>query len=179
MNTDTPLDPRYVPPGYDPAHYDRPSVTVDVVLFAFRANDLQVLLIRRGNWPYQGYWAIPGGFIQMDETLEQSALRELREETGVDDVHLEQLYTFGDPERDPRDRVISVAYFALVDADQACQVQGADDAAEARWWSMAQLPPLAFDHDRVLRYAHQRLRWKLEHAALGFPPPPDAFTRNE
>ncbi len=179
MNADTPLDPRYVPPGYDPAHYDRPSVTVDVVLFAFRANDLQVLLIRRGNWPYQGYWAIPGGFIQMDETLEQSALRELREETGVEDVYLEQLYTFGDPARDPRSRVISVAYFALVGAEQAGQVQGADDAAEARWWSMAQLPPLAFDHDRVLRYAHQRLRWKLEHTALGFPLPPDAFTRNE
>jgi 8-oxo-dGTP diphosphatase len=173
------VDPRYVSPTYDPASYDRPSVTVDVVLFAYRENDLQVLLIRRKKWPYQDYWAIPGGFIQMDESLEQSALRELREETGVDGVYLEQLYTFGDPERDPRTRVISVAYFALLGAGQGPQVQGGDDAAEARWWSMAELPPLAFDHDRILRYAHQRLRWKLEHTALGFLLLPETFTLGE
>jgi 8-oxo-dGTP diphosphatase len=173
------LDPRYVPPTYDPASYDRPSVTVDVALFAFRNDALQVLLIRRKRWPYQDYWAIPGGFIQMGESLEQSALRELREETGVDDVYLEQLYTFGDPERDPRTRVISVAYFALLGADQARQVQAGDDAAEARWWSMADLPPLAFDHDRILRYAHQRLRWKLEYTALGFLLLPETFTLGE
>ncbi len=179
MNADSPLNPRYVPPNYDPASYDRPSVTVDVALFALRANHLQVLLIRRKNWPYQDYWALPGGFIQMDESLEQSALRELQEETGVADLHLEQLYTFGEPERDPRSRVISVAYVALVRADQARQVQGADDAAEARWWSMADLPPLAFDHGRILRHAHQRLRWKLEYTALGFLLLPDTFTLSE
>ena len=151
------MDPRYVSPPYDPASYDRPSVTVDVVLFTYRNDDLQVLLIRRKKWPYQDYWAIPGGFIQMGESLEQSALRELREETGVDDVHLEQLYTFGDPDRDPRTRVISVAYFALVGADQARHLQGGDDAAEARWWPMADLPALAFDHDRILQVALQRL----------------------
>jgi 8-oxo-dGTP diphosphatase len=154
-------------------------VTVDVALFAYRNDDLQVLLIRRKKWPYQGYWAIPGGFIQMGESLEQSALRELREETGVDDVYLEQLYTFGDPARDPRTRVISVAYFALLGADQARQVQAGDDAAEARWCSVADLPPLAFDHDRILRYAHQRLRWKLEYTALGFLLLPDTFTLGE
>lgn len=179
MTPDTPLDPRYVPSTYDPARFDRPSVTVDVVLFAFRDQDLQVLLVRRKKWPYQDYWAIPGGFIQMDESLEQSALRELQEETGVDDVYLEQLYTFGDPGRDPRTRIISVAYFALVGADQARQVQGSDDAAEARWWPMADLPPLAFDHDRILRYAHQRLRWKLEYTALGFLLLPETFTLSE
>lgn len=179
MSLDIALDPRYVSPSYDAASYDRPSVTVDVVLFAFRDNDLQVLLIRRKKWPYEDYWAIPGGFIQMDESLEQSALRELHEETGVDDVYLEQLYTFGEPGRDPRTRVVSVAYFALVGADQACHVQGADDAAEARWWSMADLPPLAFDHDRILRYAHQRLRWKLEYTALGFLLLPETFTLSE
>jgi 8-oxo-dGTP diphosphatase len=150
-----------------------------VALFAFRNDALQVLLIRRKRWPYQDYWAIPGGFIQMGESLEQSALRELREETGVDDVYLEQLYTFGDPARDPRTRVISVAYFALLGADQARQVQAGDDAAEARWWSMADLPPLAFDHQRILRYAHQRLRWKLEYTALGFLLLPEAFTLGE
>jgi 8-oxo-dGTP diphosphatase len=151
------LDPRYVPPTYNPASYDRPSVTVDVVLFAYRDNDLQVLLIRRKKWPYHDFWALPGGFIQMNESLEQSALRELREETGVVDVHLEQLYTFGDPGRDPRTRVISVVYAGLVGGDQARPVQGGDDAAEARWWPMADLPALAFDHDRILQVAHQHL----------------------
>ncbi len=149
------------------------------MLFAYRANDLQVLLIRRKKWPFADYWAIPGGFIQMDETLEQSALRELHEETGVDDVYLEQLYTFGDPDRDPRTRVISVVYFALVGADQARRVCGGDDAAEARWWSMVDLPALAFDHERILRYAHQRLRWKLEYTALGFLLLPETFTLSE
>ncbi len=161
------MDPRYVPPTYDPASYDRPSVTVDVVLFAYRDNDLQVLLVRRKKWPYQDCWAIPGGFIALDESLEQSALRELNEETSVGDVYLEQLYTFGEPDRDPRTRVISVAYLALASADQARHVQAGDDAAEVRWWSMADLPPLAFDHDRILRYAQQRLRWKLEYQRAG------------
>lgn len=179
MRPDTLLDPRYVPPTYNPAHYERPSVTVDVVLFAYRDNDLRVLLIRRKKWPYQDYWAIPGGFVEMHESLEQAALRELSEETGVDDIYLEQLYTFGDPERDPRTRVISVTYFALVSADQALHVQEGDDAAEARWWSMYDLPSLAFDHGRILRYAHQRLRWKLEYTALGFLLLPETFTLSE
>lgn len=176
---ETQLDPRYVPPTYNPADYDRPSVTVDVVLFAFRERDLEVLLVRRKNGPYQGYWAIPGGFIQMNETLETSAQRELFEETAVSDVYLEQLYTFGDPDRDPRTRVISVVYFALVGASQAHSVRGGDDAAEARWWSMYNLPELAFDHQRILSYALQRLRWKLEYTALGFLLLPETFTLGE
>lgn len=176
---DTHPDPRYVPPGYNPADYDRPSVTVDVVLFAFREHDLKVLLVQRKKGPYQGFWAIPGGFIEMDETLEQAAQRELREETSVSGVYLEQLYTFGDPDRDPRTRVISVAYFALVGADQAYSVRGGDDAADARWWSMYDLPKLAFDHERILHYALQRLRWKLEYTALGFLLLPDTFTLSE
>jgi 8-oxo-dGTP diphosphatase len=152
------LDPRHVPPTYNPADYDRPSVTVDVVLFAFREDDLKVLLVRRKKGPYEGYWAIPGGFIQMDETLEAAARRELREETAVDDVHLKQLHTFGDPDRDPRTRVISVAYLAVAGPDQALSVRGGDDAAEAHWWSTSALPPLAFDHERILSFALQRLR---------------------
>lgn len=176
---ETNLDARYVPSTYNLAQFQRPSVTVDVVLFAFRDDDLQVLLVRRHSWPFRDYWAIPGGFVELDETLEQSAMRELREETGVADVYLEQLYTFGDPDRDPRTRVISVVYFALVGADQARELRAGDDAAEARWWSMVDLPPLAFDHDRILRYAHQRLRWKLEYTALGFLLLPETFTLGE
>lgn len=163
MGSDTHPDPRSVPPGYNPADYERPSVTVDVALFAVRHGSVEVLLIRRKKSPYAGYWALPGGFVALDETLEQTALRELFEETGVADVTVEQLHTYGDPGRDPRTRVISVVYFGLVAAGWARQVQGADDAAEARWWPVAGLPELAFDHGRILRYAHRRLRWKLEH----------------
>ncbi|HHS97853.1 MAG TPA: NUDIX hydrolase [Chloroflexi bacterium] len=158
--------------------YPRPAVTVDVVIFTLREGDLQVLLIRRRNPPFQGMWAIPGGFIRIDESLEDAALRELEEETSVRDVYLEQLYTFGDPDRDPRGRVITVAYFALVPAD-AVRPRAGDDAAEARWWSMYHLPPLAFDHDKILAYALQRLRYKLEYTAVGFELLPETFTLSE
>jgi len=158
--------------------YPRPAVTVDVVIFTLREGDLQVLLVRRKAPPFQGMWAIPGGFIRLDESLEEAALRELEEETGVRDVYLEQLYTFGDPDRDPRGRVITVAYFALVPADAVCPRAG-DDAAEARWWSMYDLPPLAFDHEKILAYALQRLRYKLEYTAVGFELLPETFTLSE
>src|SRR5215210_7004902 len=103
--------------NYDPSRYDRPSVTVDVVIFTLQERELHVLLVKRKRWPHEGRWAIPGGFVQMDESLELAARRELEEETGVHDIYLEQLYTFGEPKRDPRTRVISVAYIALVSAD--------------------------------------------------------------
>src|SRR3990170_417036 len=119
-------------------HPAKPSVTVDVVIFTLRHDDLQVLLVKRKIAPYAGRWAIPGGFIRMDETLEAAARRELAEETGVRDVYLEQLYTFGDPKRDPRGRVITVAYFALVPAPLA--VRAGSDASDARWSSMYRLP---------------------------------------
>lgn len=179
MGLDSLLDPRYVSPAYNPADYERPSVTTDVALLAYREQDLQVLLIRRKKWPYQDFWALPGGFVGMSESLEQAARRELREETGVSQVYLEQLYTFGDPDRDPRTRVISVAYLALANAEQARQVQSGDDAAEARWWSMTSLPPLAFDHDRILRCARQRLHRLLEHTTLGRWLLPASFTLGE
>lgn len=158
--------------------HPRPSVTVDVIIFTLRANDLQVLLIKRGHPPFEGMWAIPGGFVDIVESLEDAALRELEEEAGVRDVYLEQLYTFGDPGRDPRGRTITVAYFALVTAT-AIHPRAGDDAAEARWWSVYDLPPLAFDHADILAYALQRLRYKLEYTAVGFELLPDTFTLSE
>jgi 8-oxo-dGTP diphosphatase len=159
--------------------YARPSVTVDVIIFTLRDDALQVLLITRKHPPFQGMWAIPGGFIELDESLEDAALRELKEETNVGgDVYLEQLYTYGDPDRDPRGRVITVAYFAVVPAT-AIHPRAGDDAAEARWWPMNDLPPLAFDHDEILPYALQRLRYKLEYTAVGFELLPESFTLSE
>ncbi len=161
--------------------YPRPSVTVDIILFTFYENDLKVLLIQRNNPPYAQKWALPGGFVEIDEDLEEAALRELAEETNVTNVYLEQLYTFGEPDRDPRTRVITVSYFALLSVDQVAkqQIRGASDAGDARWWSMYAQPELAFDHDRILQYALQRLRWKLEWTALGFLLLPEEFTLSE
>jgi len=153
-------------------------VTVDVVIFTLRQQSLQVLLVRRRHPPFEGMWAIPGGFVDMDESLEEAALRELEEETGVRDVYLEQLYTFGAPDRDPRGRTITVAYFAVVAAD-AVRLRAGDDAAEAHWWPVDRLPPLAFDHADILAYALKRLRYKLEYTAVGFELLPETFTLSE
>lgn len=161
--------------------YPRPAVTVDIILFVFQQEQLRVLLIRRANDPYKGKWALPGGFIGEQENLYDAALRELKEETNVSNVYLEQLFTFGEPGRDPRARVITVAYFALLSAEEVAQqeVHGASDAGEARWWDIYELPELAFDHQRILDYALQRLRWKLEWTALGFLLLPSEFTLSE
>jgi 8-oxo-dGTP diphosphatase len=134
--------------------YPRPSVTVDIVLLT-REPTPRVLLIRRKRDPFAGAWALPGGFIEMDETLEESARRELREETGIDVSQLVQLYTFGDPGRDPRGRTISVAYLGHVDAAALTPV-AADDAAEVSWFALDALPTLAFDHDRIIAQAAAR-----------------------
>jgi 8-oxo-dGTP diphosphatase len=167
-----------LPPNYNPADYDRPSVTVDVVIFALVEEDLQVLLIRRKKQPFAGMWAIPGGFVRIEESLEAAAARELVEETGVNNVYIEQLYTFGDPHRDPRTRVITVAYFALVPYD-AIDHRPGDDAAETGWFSVFDLPKLAFDHADILEYALTRLRYKLEYSSVGFKLLPDVFTLTE
>jgi 8-oxo-dGTP diphosphatase len=168
-----------IPPGYDPRHYDRPSVTVDVVVFSLQDDELCVLLVRRKYSPYADMWAIPGGFVQPDESLERAALRELAEETGVTDVYLEQLYTFGEPDRDPRTRVITVAYYAIVPAEALADHRPGDDASETGWFSMYDLPELAFDHDQILDYALTRLRNKLEYTMVGFQLLPDEFTLSE
>ena len=163
---------------YDITKYEQPSVTVDVVIFSVKEGELKVLLIKRKNWPFEGMWAIPGGFVDMDESLEDAAARELYEETGIEGVYLEQFYTFGQPDRDPRTRVISVAYLALVDASQL-QPRAADDAADAGWFSVHDSPPLAFDHVDVLKLALQRLCHKLESTALGSLFMPEEFTLSE
>src|SRR5437016_10599983 len=163
---------------YDPSKYDRPSVTVDVVMMSLRQRDLQVLLVKRGSWPYEDMWAIPGGFVNIDESLEAAAERELQEETGVQDVYLEQLYTFGDPGRDPRTRVITVVYFALLDSERL-QVKAADDAADVGWFSVYDLPSLAFDHEKILHYSLERLRGKLDYTTNAFSLLPDPFTLRE
>src|SRR5216684_1210383 len=163
---------------YDARKYDRPSVTVDVVMMSLRQRDLQVLLVKRRSWPYEGMWAIPGGFVNMDESLETAAKRELQEETGVQDVYLEQLYTFGDPGRDPRTRVITVVYFALLDSARL-QVRAASDAADVGWFSVYSLPPLAFDHENILHYALARLRGKLDYTTIAFSLLPEQFTLRE
>jgi 8-oxo-dGTP diphosphatase len=153
-------------------------VTVDIVIFTLREGSLQVLLVKRGVPPFEGQYAIPGGFIREDESLEEAALRELHEETGVRNVFLEQLYTFGDPKRDPRGRVITVAYYALIASDKLSLVAGAD-AAEAQWFPASSVPPLAFDHKSILDYALERLRNKLEYTTVGFQLLAEKFTLGE
>lgn len=153
------------------------QVTVDVVIFTIQQSVLKVLLVKRRIDPFIGQFAIPGGFVLEDEDLEQAATRELKEETGVSDVYLEQLYSFGKPDRDPRGRVVTVAYFALISADR--KLKAGSDAAEAAWFPMDDLPPLAFDHATILNYALERLRNKLEYTTVGFQLLPEKFTLTE
>ncbi len=161
---------------YDASRYERPSVTVDVVIFTVINGELHVLMVLRRRWPYEGYWAVPGGFINMDESLEQAARRELEEETGVRNVYLEQLYTFGKPQRDPRTRVISVAYIAIVRADVQ-ELHVSDESSDVRWFPVRTLPEkLAFDHEEILNYALSRLRSKLEYTTLAFQLLPEVFS---
>ncbi|MES9968735.1 MAG: NUDIX domain-containing protein [Candidatus Thiodiazotropha sp.] len=158
--------------------YPHPAVTTDVVLFTIRQETLSVLLIQRGNPPYQGMWALPGGFLDINEDIEACAKRELYEETGIEGVYLEQLYTFGDPQRDPRERVISVTYFALSQSD-SLSPKAASDAALAAWFSVNELPELAFDHAEIIQLARTRLLSKLGYSTIAFQMLPRYFTLSQ
>jgi 8-oxo-dGTP diphosphatase len=158
--------------------YPHPAVTVDGVVFGYDEADLKVLLIQRAHPPHKGKWAIPGGFVEIDEDLETAARRELAEETGIGDLYLEQLYTFGAPKRDPRERTISVAYYALVKlADH--EVHAADDARNVAWFPVANLPSLGFDHDEIIDLALKRLKGKIRYEPIGFELLPKKFPLSE
>jgi 8-oxo-dGTP diphosphatase len=148
--------------------YPRPMVTVDIILFAWMDRRLVVLLVKRRSAPYRGYWALPGGFVDENEALEKAARRELEEETSLKRVYLEQLYTFGDPGRDPRGHVVSIAYFALVNSAQVRGAAAGSDASGLEWFPMQHLPRLAFDHKKILACGLARLRNKLEYTTMGF-----------
>src|SRR5881396_3385126 len=150
------------------------SITVDIVLFTIRDRQLQLLLIKRLLKPFQNRYALPGGFVLENESLDAAAARELREETGINRVYLEQLYSFGDPKRDPRGRVITVAYYALVPHTQS--LRAGTDASDAAWFPVTDFPPLAFDHSKIVEYAHLRIRNKLDYTNVGFELLPRKFT---
>jgi 8-oxo-dGTP diphosphatase len=158
--------------------HPHPAVTVDVVIFTVRKDELKVLLIKRALKPYKGRWALPGGFVGIDESLIDAAKRELREETGVAAAYLEQLYTFGEPKRDPRERVISVAYYALMPSD-ALEIKAASDAEGVGWFSVDDLPQLAFDHAEILTMSLERLSAKLDYSTIAFQLMPEEFTMPE
>lgn len=155
--------------------YPRPSLTVDCVIFGLDEENLKVLLIERDLEPFKGKWALPGGFVRMDETLDDAARRELREETGVESVYLEQLYTFGELHRDPRERVVTVAYYALVNLVDH-RIKATTDARNAAWFALSDLPKLAFDHDKIYDAALKRLKGKLRYQPIGFELLPRKFT---
>ena len=159
--------------------YPRPSVTVDCIIFGLdESEELKVLLIQRKLEPFAGLWALPGGFVGMNESLEAAARRELQEETGVEDVFMEQLFTYGAPERDPRGRVISVAYYALVNLKDHT-IKASTDAENASWFSVNQPPLLAFDHQQIFTTALNRLRAKLRYQPIGFELLPEHFTLSQ
>jgi len=158
--------------------YPHPAVTVDSVVFGLDNEELKILLIRRKLEPFKGAWAIPGGFIQMDESLDDAAKRELLEETGMEQLYLEQLATFGNPDRDPRERVITVAYFAIVNLFDH-RVKADSDAEEAGWFPVEDTPKLAFDHEKILAAALERLQGKIRYQPLVFEFLPEKFTLSQ
>lgn len=158
--------------------YPHPAVTTDVVLFSVREQQLMLLLIKRRDAPFAGCWALPGGFLDIGEDLEACAARELAEETGLRGIYLEQLYTFGRPDRDPRERVISVTYYALVPSDNLAP-RAASDAAATGWYVIDRLPELAFDHADIIALAHRRLVSKLDYSSIAFQFLPATFTLGE
>lgn len=167
--------------NYDENKYKKPSVTVDIAICSILDNDLKVLLIKRKYPPFRNHWAIPGGFVDIDqkESLKDTAKRELKEETGLEGIYIEQLKTYGDPDRDPRMRIITVAYFALIPAEKLSDkmIRAADDAKEAEWFSLRNLPEnLAFDHKKILQELKNRLIGKISYTPIAFSLVPEKFT---
>ena len=158
--------------------HPHPAVTVDVAVFTVMAGRPAVVLVRRAEWPHAGKWALPGGFVGIDESLKHAAWRELREETGLRAGYLEQLGAFGRPDRDPRERVITVVYIALAAADRI-ELRPGSDAKEARLFRLDELPELAFDHARILRHAIERLRDRLDTEGIARQLMPECFTLTE
>lgn len=158
--------------------WPRPALAVDCVVFGAADDRLEVLLVQRGEAPFEDAWALPGGFVRESEDLDAAARRELSEETGVDLAYMEQLYTFGTPGRDPRGRVVTVSWLALV-RPGVHRLQPRTDARDAAWHPVADLPPLAFDHARILDVARERLQGKLRYKPIGFELLPEAFTLTE
>jgi 8-oxo-dGTP diphosphatase len=159
--------------------YPRPALTVDCIVFGLDAQqELKVMLIQRNIPAFLGQWAIPGGFVRIDETLEEAALRELQEETGIHHIFLEQLYTFGDLGRDPRDRTVTVAYFALINLVEQ-KIQASTDARAAEWFAISNIPQLAFDHNQILQIAIARLRSKIRYEPIGFELLPQNFSLSQ
>lgn len=152
------------------------KVAVDVIVFSIIDDDLKVLLISRTTNPFKNYWAVPGGFVLENESLEVAAKRELREETGIKKIYLEQLYTFGDPKRDPRGRIISVSYFALLAEGEKQRIIGASGAKDAKWFSVFHSQRLAFDHEQIVKYALSRLQAKMEYTNIVYSLLPKEFT---
>ena len=153
--------------------YPRAAMTTDAVIFGFDGKSLQILLIQRGIEPFKGTWALPGGFLRMDETIEECAKRELFEETGLRQPYMEQFGIFSDVNRDPRGRIITSAFYALV---RIADVKGGDDAVDAKWFPVTEIPTLAFDHDRIVRVAQQKLREDIHFRPVGFELMTEQFT---
>lgn len=161
-----------------PTETGRPVLTTNIVVFTLRDQQLKLLLVQRRNAPYQGYWSLPGGVVGEDEDIEANATRKLEEGTGVSGVYLEQLYTFGAPARDPRERVISVAYYALV-ASKRLRLRTDEHSEGVAWFALDELPELAFDHAQMADTAHQRLAAKLDYSTIAFQFMPERFTLSD
>lgn len=155
--------------------YERPALATDCVIFGFDGGELKLLLIEREKEPFKNKWALPGGFVFMEETTEECAKRILLEKTGIRHMFIEQLYTFSDLDRDPRERIVSVAYFALVNKHQYELVAGRD-TVKAEWFELSKLPKLAFDHSKILKTAIQRLKGKVSYQPIGFELLDEKFT---